>query len=100
MTSDLAGELSLLSVSEDLVPTPVKTPSQEVTLAFEGYLDPPLILQTNETECGGKLWPAGMVLAEYLLRNKMAEMEGKEMFVRSSNNYCSRAPQYGYTRAD
>ena len=85
MTSDLAEELSLLSVSEDLVPAPFQTPSQEVTLAFQGYLDPPLILQTNETECGGKLWPAGMVLAEYILRNKMAEMEGKEMFVRSSH---------------
>ena len=85
MTSDLAEELLLLSVSEELVSAPFQTPSQEVTLSFQGYLDPPLILQTNETECGGKLWPAGMVLAEYILGNKMAEMEGKEMFVRSSH---------------
>ena len=83
MTSDPAGELSLLSLSEDLVPSPIRKPSQEVTLAFEGLLNPPLILQTNETECGGKLWPAGMVLAEYLLLNKMDEVQGKEMFVRS-----------------
>ena len=83
MTSDQAEEHSLLSISEDLVPSPIPKPSQQVTLAFEGLLDPPLVLQTNETECGGKLWPAGMVLAEYLLRNKMAEVEGKTMFVRS-----------------
>ena len=100
MTSDLVEELSILSISEDLVPTPFKIPSQEVTLAFEGYLNPPLILQTNETECGGKLWPAGMVLAEYLLRNKMPVMEGKEMFVRSNNVYCSHGPQPGCSYAD
>ena len=84
MTSDLAEELSILSISEDLVPSTVQTASQEVILAFDGLLSPPLFLQTNETECGGKLWPAGMVLAEYLLRNKLDEMEGKKMFVRSN----------------
>lgn len=83
MTSDLAEELSLLSISEDLVPSTDETPSQEVILAFDGLLCPPLVLQTNETECGGKLWPAGIVLAEYLLRNKMDEIVGKKMFVRS-----------------
>ena len=87
MTSDLATELTLLSISEDLVPSPISTPSQQVTLAFDGLLTPPLVLQTNETECGGKLWPAGMVLAEYLLRNSMAEMQGKTMFVRSEASF-------------
>lgn len=81
MTSDPP---NFLSISEDLVPSTVSTPSQEVILAFDGLLNPPLILQTNETECGGKLWPAGMVLTEYLLRNKMDEIAGgKTMFVRS-----------------
>lgn len=84
MTSDPTEELSILSISEDLVPSTVPTPSQEVILAFDGLLNPPLVLQTNETECGGKLWPAGMALAEYLLRNKMDEAEGKKMFVRSN----------------
>ena len=79
-----AEELALLSISEDLVPSTAVTPSQEVIIAFDGLLNPPLVLQTNETECGGKLWPAGMVLAEYLLRNKMVEIQGKKMFVRSN----------------
>ena len=84
MTSDSANdELSILSISEDLVPSPIPIPSQQVILSFDGLLNPPLILQTNEKQCGGKLWPAGMVLAEYLLRNKMAEVQGKTMFVRS-----------------
>lgn len=76
-------ELSILSISEDLVPSPTPIPSQQVNLSFDGLLNPPLVLQTNETQCGGKLWPAGMVLAEYMLRNKMAEVHGKTMFVRS-----------------
>ena len=84
MTSGSADdELSILSISEDLVPSPIPIPSQQVILSFDGLLHPPLVLQTNETQCGGKLWPAGMVLAEYLLRNKMAEVQGKTMFVRS-----------------
>ena len=84
MTSISIEGLSLLSISEDLVPSRVEVPSQQVTLTFDGLLSPPLVLQTNETECGGKLWPAGMVLAEYLLRNKRDEIEGKKMFVRSN----------------
>lgn len=83
MTSDPAEDLSILSISEELVPSTVERPSQEVVLTFEGLLNPPLVLQTNEKECGGKLWPAGMVLAEYLLRNKMDEIENKKMFVCS-----------------
>lgn len=51
MPSDLPEELSHLSISEDLVPSTVETPSQEVILAFDGLLSPPLVLQTNETEC-------------------------------------------------
>ena len=97
MTSDLHEALSLLSISEDLVPSQVRTPSQQVTLAFDGLLNPPLVLQTNETQCGGKLWPAGMVLAEYLLRNRMAEVEGKTMFVRSSASFVVCVyPQSGF----
>ena len=84
MMSAQAEELALLSISEDLVPSTVVVPSQEVIIVFDGLLNPPLVLQTNETECGGKLWPAGMVLAEYLLRNKMVEIQGKKMFVRSN----------------
>ena len=84
MTSGPAdSELSILSISEDLVASPIPIPSQQVILSFDGLLNPPLVLQTNETQCGGKLWPAGMVLAEYLLCSKMAEVQGKTMFVRS-----------------
>ncbi len=81
--NELADELLTFTISEELVPSIIKPPSQTVTLDFNGLLDPPLVLQTNEKECGGQLWPAGMVLAEYLIRNKINGLRGKSMFVRS-----------------
>ncbi|KAL2042293.1 hypothetical protein N7G274_004781 [Stereocaulon virgatum] len=77
IATDPSEAFSHLSVSEDLVPSRTEQQSQIVTLNFKGLLDPPLKLQTDVSECGGQLWPAGMVLAEYLLRNKMDELRGK-----------------------
>lgn len=74
-----------LSISEDLVSSPSIRPSQISTLDFGGLLDPPLRIQSDETECGGQLWPAGMMLVEYLLRNEKEELMGKTMFVVRSD---------------
>lgn len=87
VSDELANEVLPFSISEDLVPSLVKPPSQTVTLDFGGLLNPPLILQTNEKECGGQLWPAGIVLAEYLLRHKINDLRGKTMFVRSDVSF-------------
>ena len=76
---------SLLTVAEDLVPSRLEKPETTISLDFSGLLYPPLTLRQDLTEgCGGKTWPAGMVLAKYLLRYKLDEMRGKNMFVRSS----------------
>jgi len=77
-------EDSTISISEDLFPSTTPIPSTTIALPFSNLLSPPLLLQTNETECGGKLWPAGMVLAEHLLRHQIGDMRGKTMFVRSN----------------
>ena len=82
-----SSDLEIFSISEDLVPSTLPTPSQNITLDFNGRLNPPLILQTDETQCGGKLWPAGMVLAGYLLEHKMRDLKGKTMFVVRSLVY-------------
>ncbi|KAG8528103.1 uncharacterized protein KY384_007019 [Bacidia gigantensis] len=69
-----------LMISEDLVPqSPVK-PS-DIESLFPDLLDPALKLQTNLTKCGGHLWPAGLVLAEYLIREKLDDLRGMTMFV-------------------
>ncbi|KAL8659435.1 MAG: hypothetical protein Q9202_007115, partial [Teloschistes flavicans] len=72
-----------LSVSEDLVPSTIPISRNAISIDFDGLLNPPLLLQVDPTECGGQLWPAGMVLAKYLLRCKMDELREKTMLALS-----------------
>ncbi|MCJ1315114.1 hypothetical protein MMC15_000430 [Xylographa vitiligo] len=66
-----------LHISEDFLPSrPAKTPGT-TNLSFSGLLSPPLRLHEDLKDgCGGQLWPAGMVLARYLLERK-DELRGK-----------------------
>jgi hypothetical protein len=77
-----------LSISEDLVPPrPIKHPGT-TEISFKGLLDPPLKLHEDLKEgCGGQLWPAGKVLAEYLLR-RIGSLDRKTMFVFSQAIQC------------
>lgn len=77
---------SFLSVTEELVPSLPPNLPTTTTLDLSGLLTPPLILQTDLKEgCGGQLWPAGRVLAKYLVQCKMDELREKTMFVRSNH---------------
>ncbi|MCJ1379091.1 hypothetical protein MMC17_002191 [Xylographa soralifera] len=66
-----------LHISEAFLPSrPAKTPGT-TTLSFAGLLSPPLRLHEDLKDgCGGQLWPAGMVLARYLLE-RQDELRGK-----------------------
>lgn len=79
-------ETPLLVIPESFVPSIAPSLSTIESLSFSSLLSPPLQLQTNEAQCGGKLWPAGMVLAEYLLQHQLPELKGKTMFVSSMTN--------------
>jgi protein N-lysine methyltransferase METTL21A len=58
-----------LILPESLVPSPARIQAHITTVDFDGLLRTPLRLKEDVAEgCGGKLWPAGMVLARYLLR--------------------------------
>lgn len=82
MTSKFDNPFFMLS--EDLIPSIPPSLPARISLDFSGLLDPPLILESDRKEgCGGQLWPAGKVLAKYLLQCKMDELRGKTMFVRS-----------------
>lgn len=71
----------LLDISFDLLPSRPAKPPGVTTLSFSSRLQLPLQLHEDLKEgCGGQLWPAGMVLAEYLLDRK-EELRGKVMFV-------------------
>lgn len=77
---------TLLTVAEDLVPLRNEDVPSTVSIHFDGLLNPPLTLKQDMKEgCGGKTWPAGMVLAEYLLRCKLDSLEDKTMSVSSKS---------------
>lgn len=71
-------------ISESLVDArPQETP-RLTTVDLDGLLQAsPLRIQQNATEgCGGRIWPAGVVLGKYMLRKYADRLEGKHMFVR------------------
>ena len=71
----------LLNIPEALIaPRPALQASTSLH-TFTSLLNPPLKLHEDLKEgCGGQLWPAGMVLAKYLLQRPEL-WRGKVMFV-------------------
>ncbi|KAI5291749.1 hypothetical protein KEM52_000078 [Ascosphaera acerosa] len=67
---------ALLSTS--LVPARSDAPSAVTTIDFDGLLAAPVkISQDLRNGCGGQTWPAGMVLAKYMMRNHLRDLQGK-----------------------
>jgi len=65
-------------LSESLVPSQVHKQATTTSTTFDGLLEPPLLLKEDLKEgCGGQLWPAGMVLAKYMLRKHHADLKQK-----------------------
>lgn len=80
-TLDLMLDVSF-DVSESLAPPRVNHVAGTTTLDFDGFLKEPLILKEDlKNGCGGQLWPAGIILARYLLYQHSADMSGKTMWV-------------------
>lgn len=69
------------AISEDLVQSPEHKSAGTAEVDFDGLLPTPLKLHEDLKQgCGGQLWPAGIVLAKYLLREpKLASLHGKTM---------------------
>ena len=75
---------TLLTVAEDLVPLRDEEVQSTISMNLDGLLNPPLTLKQDMKEgCGGKTWPAGMVLAEYLLRCRLDSLKARTMSVSS-----------------
>lgn len=71
-----------LDISQDLVQSPDHKAAGTSETTLEGLLSKPLKLHEDLTGgCGGQLWPAGVVLAKYLLRKPRATFHGLSMFV-------------------
>lgn len=69
-------------VNESLVPIREPQGVGHSSVSFDGLLNNPLLLKEDLSEgCGGKLWPAGMVLAKYLLRRHRSDLANTTMSV-------------------
>jgi len=78
--SDSEDNDDMFGVSEDLVPSAAIKSAGVSEVDFDGLLLPPLKLQEDlKNGCGGQLWPAGMVLSKYMLRNHRDSLAGKEV---------------------
>ncbi|KAL4929623.1 putative methyltransferase-domain-containing protein [Aspergillus undulatus] len=65
-------------ISESLVPTREIKQAGQTHVSFNGLLQQPLLLKEDLKEgCGGQLWPAGMVLAKYMLRQHRCDLVDK-----------------------
>ncbi|RAL05681.1 uncharacterized protein BO80DRAFT_344791 [Aspergillus ibericus CBS 121593] len=67
-----------IDINESLVPVRDPKPASQSSISFDGLLSSPLLLQEDLKEgCGGQLWPAGMVLSKYLLRQHHSKFLNK-----------------------
>ena len=72
----------VFAISEDLVPNREQKSAGSSDLDFDGLLNKPLKMHEDLAEgCGGMLWPAGMVLSKYMLRQDRNSLKHKSMFV-------------------
>lgn len=75
---------TFLNFDEDLVQLPTIKASGTSEIDFDRLLEKPLKLREDLKDgCGGQLWPAGMVLAKYMLRKHRHSLENQKMSVSS-----------------
>jgi len=83
------------NISESLVPPREIKAAGQSHVSFNGLLQKPLLLKEDLKEgCGGQLWPAGMVLAKYLLRRHNSTLVNKTMSVFPSPSYYRSVSQF------
>jgi hypothetical protein len=77
---DSDGDGDQFAVSTDLVQLPHVKEAGYSTIDFDGILNKPLELREDLAKgCGGALWPAGLVLAKYILQRRAETLRSKVM---------------------
>ncbi|KAI4725529.1 hypothetical protein E4T49_06745 [Aureobasidium sp. EXF-10728] len=72
----------VFDIDEELVPVRELKQAGVMEVDFDGLLKTPLKLEEDlKKGCGGMLWPAGMVMAKYLMRQEKDVFKDKTMFV-------------------
>ncbi|KAH7419925.1 putative methyltransferase-domain-containing protein [Cadophora sp. MPI-SDFR-AT-0126] len=70
-------EFSPLAFGEELTAVPAYKAASTTSVNFSNLLDRPLRLHEDlKSGCGGQLWPAGMVLAQHMLRYHRDSLQG------------------------
>ncbi|TID13816.1 hypothetical protein E6O75_ATG01794 [Venturia nashicola] len=70
--------LDAVTFGKELIQQPTLKLPRLTAVDFDRLLDPPLRLHEDLKEgCGGQLWPAGMVLAKYMLRMRQETIKEK-----------------------
>jgi hypothetical protein len=88
-------------ITEELVQSPVHRPAGTSSIDFGGLLQPGLELHENLANGnGGQAWPAGIVLAKYLLRRKRDDLKDCSMSVRRPFQWHSKCTSKEKWRAD
>ena len=73
-------ETDPLSSLHYFIPARINKAASTSAVSFGGLLDPALLLHEDLKEgCGGQLWPAGMVLAKYMLSHHKESLVEKNM---------------------
>lgn len=73
-----------LIINEELVTIPARKVPTITSVDLDGLLQKPLQLQEDvKGGCGGQVWPAGEVLAKYIIRRHSNNLVAKQMFVSS-----------------
>ncbi|KAJ5907975.1 hypothetical protein N7495_000657, partial [Penicillium taxi] len=68
------------NVSDSLAPPRAIKSAGTTNINFDGLLKEPLLLKEDlKNGCGGQLWPAGMVLAKYILSQHSIDMSNKSI---------------------
>lgn len=74
-------EYNPFDIGIDHTPLPVYRAAGTKEIDFDGLLSPPLKLHEDLAGgCGGQLWPAGMVLSKYMLREHREDMENGTVY--------------------
>lgn len=72
---------AVFALSEELVQSPNHKFASVIHVDFDGLLQRPLRLHEDLAKgCGGQLWPAGIRLAKFLLREKCDELRNASMY--------------------
>ena len=67
---------------ESLIHVPARETPAVISTDLDGVLGVPLMIHENATDgCGGRIWPAGRVLARYMIARYAKGLEGKTMYV-------------------